>query len=123
RMQGPFLTEKEVHDLVSFLKNQAPPVHYTEEITSQEASVQGGRGGTGAAGGGGSDDPLFKSAIEIIHQSDKASASLLQRKLSIGYARAARLLDQLEEAGYVGPGTGSKPREVLRRASPEGTVE
>lgn len=115
RMQGPYLTEKEVHDLVSFLKSQAPPVHYTEEITSQETAA-GGRGGTALAGsGGGSDDPLFKSAIEIIHQSDKASASLLQRKLSIGYARAARLLDQLEEAGYVGPGTGSKPREVLRR--------
>lgn len=113
RMQGPFLTEKEVHDLVLFLKNQAPPVHYTEEITAQESVVTGGKGA--AAGGGGSDDPLFKSAIDIIHQSDKASASLLQRKLSIGYARAARLLDQLEEAGYVGPGTGSKPREVLRR--------
>lgn len=118
RMQGPYLTEKEVHDLVSFLKNQAPPVHYTEEITSQEATITG-RGGTSVAGGG-SDDPLFKSAIDIIHQSDKASASLLQRKLSIGYARAARLLDQLEEAGYVGPGTGSKPREVIRRAPTEG---
>lgn len=115
RMQGPYLTEKEVHDLVSFLKSQAPPVHYTEEITSQETAGVGGRGGISGAGGGGSDDPLFKSAIDIIHQSDKASASLLQRKLSIGYARAARLLDQLEESGYVGPGTGSKPREVLRR--------
>lgn len=117
RMQGPYLTEKEVHDLVSFLKNQSPPVHYTEEITSQEGMVSNGKGGMVPAGGGGSDDPLFKSAIEIIHQSDKASASLLQRKLAIGYARAARLLDQLEEAGYVGPGTGSKPREVLRRTA------
>lgn len=115
RMQGAFLTEKEVHDLVSFLKNQAPPVHYTEEITSQETVVAGRGGGAAVGAAGGSDDPLFNKAIEIIHQSDKASASLLQRKLSIGYARAARLLDQLEEGGYVGPGTGSKPREVLRR--------
>lgn len=120
RIQGPYLTEKELHDLVAFLKNQAPPVHYTEEITSQDVAL-GGRGGTMTVGGPGSDDPFFKQAVEIIHQSDKASASLLQRKLSIGYARAARLLDQLELAGYVGPGTGSKPREVLRRMPTEVT--
>ena len=57
----------------------------------------------------------FNQAIEIIMQQDKASASLLQRRLSIGYARAARLLDQLEAAGYVGPAEGAKPRPVIRR--------
>jgi DNA segregation ATPase FtsK/SpoIIIE, S-DNA-T family len=116
RIQGPFITEKEVHDLVSFLKSQSPPVHYTEEITEVESVTVGGRT-IGKVGGGGSDDhdSKFNEALELIGQMDKASASLLQRKLAIGYARAARLLDQLEEAGYVGPGAGSKPRDVIRR--------
>jgi len=64
---------------------------------------------------GGEHDPLFDKAVEIIMQHDKASASLLQRRLSIGYARAARILDQLEAAGYVGPAEGAKPRDVIKR--------
>lgn len=112
RIQGPFITEREVQELVKFLKSQAPEVHYTEEITQQEAPVGAfARSGTY----GGEHDALFAQAMEIILQHDKASASLLQRRLSIGYARAARLLDQLEEAGYVGPAEGSKPREVIKR--------
>ncbi len=114
RIQGPFLTEKEVNNLVKFLKAQNPEVHYTEEITTQEVSL-GGRNGTTVIGVGGEHDALFNQAIEIIMQQDKASASLLQRRLSIGYARAARILDQLEVAGYVGSAEGSKPREVIRR--------
>lgn len=118
RMQGPLVTEKEIHELVSFLKSQAPPVHYTEEITSQETQAMvSGRGGSGGQVQNG--DPLLNQAIEIIMQTDKASASLLQRKLSIGYARAARVLDQLEEAGYVGQADGSKPREVIHRPQAE----
>ncbi len=58
-------------------------------------------------------DDLFRSAVETVCMHDKASASLLQRRLSIGYARAARILDQLEESGVVGPADGAKPREVL----------
>ncbi len=114
RIQGPFLTEKEVTNVVKFLKAQAPEVHYTEEVTQQAVSL-GGRGGTTVVGTSGEHDTLFDQAIEIIMQHDKASASLLQRRLSIGYARAARLLDQLEAAGYVGPAEGSKPREVVKR--------
>ena len=116
RIQGPFITEKEVDRLVKFLRSQAPEVHYTEEIT-KHTFVSNGRGGTAIVGTAVSDerDPLFNSAIEIISQFDKASASLLQRRLSIGYARAARVLDQLEAAGYVGTAEGSKPREVIKR--------
>ncbi len=122
RIQGPFVTEKEVDRMVKFLRSQTPEVHYTQEVVQQEV-VLGGRGGTSIiSGNGGDKDLLFDSAIEIISQFDKASASLLQRRLSIGYARAARLLDQLEATGYVGPAEGSKPREVLRRTSPD-TVE
>lgn len=116
RIQGPFITEKEVQNLVKFLKTQRPEVQYTSEITEQEVYV-GGRGGTMVidGSGGGEHDALFNSAVEIIMQHDKASASLLQRRLSIGYARAARMLDQLEAAGYVSPAEGSKPREVIKR--------
>ncbi|PIV09680.1 DNA translocase FtsK [Candidatus Roizmanbacteria bacterium CG02_land_8_20_14_3_00_36_15] len=113
RIQGPLISEKEVNQLVRFLKMQVPEVHYTEEITEQEIAI-GGRGGTMIIGGE-QRDTLFDQAIEIIMQHDKASASLLQRRLSIGYARAARILDQLEAAGYVSPAEGSKPREVIKR--------
>ncbi len=113
RIQGPFLTEKETANLVKFLKTQTPVVHYTEEVTTQEVTVTG-RGGTIPINGG-ENDPLFDQAVGIIMQHDKASASLLQRRLSVGYARAARILDQLEVSGYVGPAEGSKPRGVIKR--------
>lgn len=118
RIQGPFVTEKEVQELVTFLRNQNPVVHYTQEITEQAGpSHVGGRGAISGSGGG-NQDPFFNQALDLINQTDKASASLLQRKLNVGYARAARILDQLQEAGYVGPAEGSKPREILRRGAP-----
>lgn len=114
RIQGPYITESEVNNLVNFLKSQAPEVHYTQEVTEQAVNVKTAGGGSYAVNGG-ENDVYFNQAIEIIMQQDKASASLLQRRLSIGYARAARLLDQLEAAGYVGPAEGAKPRAVVRR--------
>ncbi|MCA9371347.1 type IV secretion system DNA-binding domain-containing protein [Candidatus Woesebacteria bacterium] len=123
RIQGPFITEAEVHDVVGFLKSQAPVVHYTEEITEQPIQTGGMIDGVPGMSGGAADrDPLFSQAVQIIMQSDKASASLLQRKLRVGYARAARILDELFEAGYVGPSEGSKPREVLKRVVNEQAV-
>jgi S-DNA-T family DNA segregation ATPase FtsK/SpoIIIE len=120
RIQGPFVTEKEVNDLVKFLKSQVPEVHYTEEITENVGPVVSG--GLPIGGGGSDNDPLFNQAIDIISQFDKASASLLQRRLKVGYARAARMLDELEAAGYVGPAEGSKPREVIKRSQTEGAA-
>lgn len=114
RIQGPYITEEEVNNLVNFLKSQAPEVHYTQEVTEQAVNIKTAGGGSYAVNGG-ENDTYFNQAIEIIMQQDKASASLLQRRLSIGYARAARLLDQLEAAGYVGPAEGAKPRPVIRR--------
>jgi S-DNA-T family DNA segregation ATPase FtsK/SpoIIIE len=115
RIQGPFITEHEVQDVVSFLKSQVPMVQYTEEITEQSnPTINGIVGGSAGAGGEGH-DAFFNEAVQIITQTDKASASLLQRKLRIGYARAARILDELEAAGFVGPAEGSKPREVISR--------
>ncbi len=114
RIQGPFITETEVKDVMNFLKSQVPVVHYTEEITENTSpKINGAMPGSAGADGR---DEFFNDAMQLISQTDKASASLLQRKLRVGYARAARILDELEEAGYVGPSEGSKPREVIKRA-------
>jgi S-DNA-T family DNA segregation ATPase FtsK/SpoIIIE len=116
RIQGPFITEKEVLELTKFIRAQSPEVHYTEEIMETDPGVNAA-GMTGSTGGvGGGQDPLFNQALDVIQQSGKASTSYLQRKLKIGYSRAAAIIDELETAGYVGPATGSgKPREVLKR--------
>ncbi len=113
RIQGPFISTPEVKSLIQFLKIQNPVPTYEEEIVESADYIQTSRRGTSLDIDG--RDVLFDKAVEIILQYDKASASLLQRRLSIGYARAARILDQLEKAGYVGPAEGSKPREVIKR--------
>ncbi|MBP9813877.1 DNA translocase FtsK [Candidatus Woesebacteria bacterium] len=110
RIQGTFVSEKEVQKVVEFFKNKAMPVQYTEEVTSQPSSAMK-KGGGNTSGDG--HDALFEDALRLVCQYDKASASLLQRRLSVGYARAARILDQLELAGVIGAGEGSKPRDVL----------
>lgn len=110
RIQGTFVSDPEVSKVVEFLKSKNAPVNYTEEVTTQSAGV-GKKGASGGMGDG--RDALFEDALRLICQHDKASASLLQRRLSVGYARAARIIDQLEEAGVIGAGEGSKPRDVL----------
>ncbi|MFC1626567.1 DNA translocase FtsK [Patescibacteria group bacterium] len=112
RIQGTFVSDKEVKKVVSFLKEKNQPVEYTAEVVNQpDATIKKGMKSDGSMG----TDAKFEEAIRLIVQHDKASASLLQRRLSVGYARAARILDQLEEAGLVGPSEGSKPREVLMK--------
>ncbi len=118
RIQGAFVTEGEVNKLVIYLKSKGVPIQYTEEVTSMPMGYKKG-GSAGIPGGRIESDPLTDEAIHIVCQYDRASASLLQRKLSIGYARAARILDQLEALGIVGPGEGSKPRDVLVRNADE----
>ncbi len=115
RIQGAFVSEKEVKKLVDFLKLKNPPVEYTEEITSRPLVVKKIGGSLGTDG----KDALFEEAIRIVCQYDRASASLLQRRLSIGYSRAARILDQLEEKGVVSHAEGSKPRDVLAKNADE----
>ena len=115
RIQGPFLTDKDVNAIVHFLKQKVPEVHYTEEVTEQNVTtVSTASGGMKVVSGDGN-DALFAQALDLVYQEGKASASLIQRRLSVGYARAARILDQLEENGYVGEAQGSKPREILSR--------
>lgn len=113
RIQGTFVSEAEVTKVVEFLRQKNVPVEYTQEVLTQPLTgwKKGGVATMGTSADG--KDALFEDALRLICQHDKASASLLQRRLSIGYARAARILDQLEAAGIIGPGEGSKPRDVL----------
>ena len=104
RIQGVFVSEPEINKLIEFLKRSGVEPQYTEEVTAMPVPK--------LAGAGGQDD-LFEEAVRVVTQYDRASASLLQRRLRIGYARAARLLDQLETAGVVGVAEGSKARDVL----------
>ena len=108
RIQGTYVSEREVQKIVDFLKSKNPQVNYTDEITQQTPNVMGG-----FVNGGGKIDDDLEAAVRIVCQLDKASASLLQRKLSIGFAKAGRIMDKLEEIGVVGHYNGSKPRDVL----------
>jgi S-DNA-T family DNA segregation ATPase FtsK/SpoIIIE len=107
RIQGAYVSEQEVKAITEFVKSQAEP-DYNDEILMQHAKVGGGGGEYGAV-----DDDLFYDAADCVIRAGKASASLLQRRLRIGYARAARLLDLLEERGVVGPQDGARPRDVM----------
>lgn len=108
RFQGVFLGDEEIEAVVNHLKAQGEP-EYNSDVTEKAAS-----GAAGAFGGGDDEgDELLPQAKEVILKAQKASASLLQRRLRVGYARAARILDILEEQGFIGPSEGSKPREVL----------
>ncbi len=115
RIQGAYVSEEEVKRVLDFIKSQTPEVHYTEEITQKTGpgAVMGSDGQMEDA------DPLFNQAVELVVANQKASASLFQRHLQIGYARAARVLDQLEHAGVVGPGDGAKPRNILVKSMEE----
>jgi S-DNA-T family DNA segregation ATPase FtsK/SpoIIIE len=108
RLQGVLVTDPEIEALAKFWKNQGAP-HYRPEITAPRRDSRGG----GDGDEDGDADPLLRQAIDIVRRSDKASASLLQRRLRVGYARAARILDQMEDRGIVGPADGSRFREVL----------
>lgn len=108
RIQGAFIDDKEISKLVSFLKSSGiEPENKEEEIFATKTE------GRSISAGGDDTDEYFDEALDIVVNEGKASASLLQRRLSIGYSRAARILDELEAKGVVGPPKGSKPREVL----------
>ncbi len=108
RIQGVYVSDTEIRNLIGFLKRSGIEPEYTEEVIQMPIGKM--KAGTS---GGGAEDELFEEAVKTICQYDRASASLLQRRLRVGYARAARLLDELESEGVVGPGEGSKPRDVL----------
>jgi len=109
RLQGAFLSDDEIRRVTRYIKEKGGTAQYLEEVTSKQ---KGGMNG-GSFGDDGDNDDLFEEAKEIVINQGKASASFLQRKLSIGYNRAARLIDIMESMGVVGAANGSKPREIL----------
>ena len=116
RLQGSLVTEKEIANLVSYLKSQGVEPDYKEEVFRAEKKME--QRNTSVAAGGDAVDELFDEAVDVCLNADRGSASLLQRRLSIGYARAARILDELEAKGIVGPKNGSRPRELLIDSHP-----
>ncbi len=113
RIQGAWVTDDEVLKITDHLRQQSPP-QYNDEVVSQPVQLNG-KGGVvmdfdSNAGGG---DDMYKDAVGVVIDSGKASASLLQRRLRVGYARAARLIEEMEEAGIIGAADGSRPRDVL----------
>jgi len=111
RAQGSLVEDEEIHRVVEFLKAQRPPA-YRDDLIAKTQADSGSDGDEGDEGR----DELFDSALQVILQTRQASASTLQRRLRVGYARAARIIDQLEDAGFIGASRGSKPREILTAA-------
>jgi len=119
RIQGAFVSDREVTGVVEFLKGQnGGPVRYSEEISSKITSAGTQEAGQTAAGGNADDgrDEYFAEAGRFIIERDKASIGMLQREYKIGFNRAARIMDQLADAGVVGPEEGTKPRKILMSA-------
>jgi DNA segregation ATPase FtsK/SpoIIIE, S-DNA-T family len=112
RIQGAWVDEKEVKAVTDYLRSVREP-QYNDEVLAQKVSIGKGGGGGGGGDMGEPDDDMFAEAAEAVFRAGKASASMLQRRLRIGYARAARLLDLLEERGIIGPADGARPRDVL----------
>mgnify|MGYP000857638131 CR=1 FL=1 len=114
RVQGAFVSDGELNKIVDFIKKQSIPVEYSEEVTQQV--LESDSKGANAASENGNDlmsDELFEDAVRLVMDTGQASSSMLQRKFRIGYTRAARLVDCMEELGIVGQSVGSKPRELI----------
>lgn len=117
RVQGALINESETSKITDFLRAQRPP-NYDDEVISQPVQLNG-KGSVVSSMDSGEDDDMWKDAVEVVVASGKASTSLLQRKLRIGYGRASRLMDMMEEQGIIGQADGAKPREVLVRSVDE----
>ena len=106
RVQGPFISEKEIDKIIKFVKKEGGNPDYDEEVMN-------GMENTDKKAGGGAQDELTEDAIAFIFKSKQASVSMLQRRFRIGYNRAARIIDEIEEMGIIGPSDGSRPRQLL----------
>ncbi len=111
RIQGAFVTDQEVEDVVAAVKEWGEPEYIDDEIFVDDDEDESGEQMSLFSEGG--EDPLYEKALDIVVQAGKASASYIQRKLKIGYNRAARLVEEMEERGIVGPANGSKPRDII----------
>jgi S-DNA-T family DNA segregation ATPase FtsK/SpoIIIE len=116
RIHGPYVTESEVSAVCDFWRDQAKAI-YNEELLRppKDENALGGSNGEAGEGGDEVDDDLYQDAVRVVCEMGRASTSTLQRRLRIGYGRAARLIDIMEKDGIVGPADGAKPREVLKK--------
>ena len=112
RVQGTFVSEPEIRNLIDFIKSQGQKPEYSDEVTDKYQSNTVSGGSASSSGVSDEKDELFDEVVKYVVQVGKGSSSSIQRRFSVGYNRAARILDQLEEAGLVGEAAGSKPREV-----------
>jgi S-DNA-T family DNA segregation ATPase FtsK/SpoIIIE len=114
RAQGAFLTDEEVRDIVEFLKRNGPPA-YADDVQEQieRSGLEDEEGGDGDSDDGLDDDPMLPQALAVLRATRRASTSMLQRRLRIGYNRAARLMELMESKGIVGPENGAQPRDIL----------
>jgi S-DNA-T family DNA segregation ATPase FtsK/SpoIIIE len=115
RIQGAFVSDAEMNRLIAYLKTQAPP-QYRDEIANF------GKAKESLDEVGNQDDELFDEAVRVVLDTGQASISMVQRRLRVGYTRAARLIDMMELKGIVGPHSGSKAREILVSAPPDNEV-
>ena len=118
RLHGPLVDEKEIAAVVRFIKRSGKPEYQREVLSHPPLGDNGKRGGGGAGGAdldddSDADDPVYEEARRLVVKTRKASASFIQRRLRVGYNRAARLIELMESEGLVGPSQGSKAREVL----------
>jgi S-DNA-T family DNA segregation ATPase FtsK/SpoIIIE len=118
RIQAAWVDDPEIFKIVAQIKSQRPP-EYNDEVVAQPVQMNG-KGGVvfddGAGGDG--DDELYNEAVAVVMAAGKASASLLQRRLRVGYGRAARIMEEMEDKGLIGPADGSRPRDVLVSKAP-----
>jgi S-DNA-T family DNA segregation ATPase FtsK/SpoIIIE len=118
RVQGALIDDEETAKVTDFIRMQRPP-QYNDEVVSQPVQLNGKGGVVADFGGQDADDDMWRDAVHVVLEAGKASTSLLQRRLRIGYGRAARLVETMEEQGIVSPADGSRPREVLIRSMDE----
>ncbi len=115
RIHGPLVTEGEIVAVCDFWRDQAKAIYNEELLKPPREDAAGGASGGGETAEEGADDALYEEAVRVVCEMGRASTSTLQRRLRIGYGRAARLIDLMEKDGIVGPPDGSKPREVLKK--------
>lgn len=114
RVQGAFVSDSELNKVVNFIKKQSIPIKYTEEVTEQALESDNKNSAQNADGSNDlMSDEIFEDAVRLVMDTGQASSSMLQRKFRIGYTRAARLVDCMEELGIIGQSAGSKPRELI----------
>jgi len=115
RIHGPYVNEKEVEAVANFWRDQAKAIYNEELLRPPKEENASGGFGEGGEGGEEVDDALYQDAVRVVCEAGRASTSTLQRRLRVGYGRAARLIDIMEKDGIVGPPDGTKPREVLKK--------